>query len=98
MLWFTSVAGAASPEYAQYAMAAVLSAQQHAPSLVPVLIHGGEPDPRDAFAAWFRQHGTVVHHSLSLLPTFERVKQEDRRQFLINGKVCAVAKGRCIAL
>ena len=99
LLWFTSVAGAASAEYAEYAQAALLSAREHAPSLVPVLIHGGEPDPGDAFAAWFRrQGGTVVYHSLSLLPVFQGVEREDVRRFLIDGKVgCRTAGGAATA-
>ena len=65
VLWFMGLKSAEEADYSLYIKAAVLSAKEHAPSLVPVLIFQGAPN---SVTAWFERHGgTVLFHSLSFL-------------------------------
>lgn len=67
LLWFTAIGGAGGSEkldiYKKYVKAAMVSAVENAPSLVPNLVYDG---PNDTFVKWFTGAGGRVHnHKLS---------------------------------
>ncbi|PSC70643.1 Glycosyl transferase family 8 [Micractinium conductrix] len=79
MLWFTAIGGGdMSVEYQDYVKVALLSARQHAPSLLPVLIHSGSPT--DLTRWWQSFGGLAVHHRLSFLHAFEAGMPPGRRR------------------
>jgi hypothetical protein len=90
LLWFTCLGGRAADDpdsrYLQFLKAAVLSARRHAPSLVPVLIYGGQQP--DLVTRWFaEQGGTVVYHTLSFLPDLQRAGNESWSAKLVRMQV-----------
>lgn len=70
LLCLTAVAPTGCRRYAQ---AAVLSAQENSPNLVPILIFADQQPESDAntyhdMLNWFREHGCLVyHHRLTFL-------------------------------
>ena len=92
LLWFTCLGGAAAtPDYNHYIKflkVAVLSAKRHAPSLVPVLMYGGEPGPVTQWST--EQGGTVVYHTLSFLPELQKVANESWSAKLVRMQVCCL--------
>ncbi|GAB4814882.1 hypothetical protein N2152v2_001928 [Parachlorella kessleri] len=69
MLWFTAMGAGPHNDYEDFIQAALLSAKEHAPSLVPVLLFCGEPNE---LTRWFeRNGGTVIQHHASFLDEFD---------------------------
>ena len=55
------------------AKVAVLSAKEHSPNLIPVLLYGGSSGEASAAAheniLWYREQGGIVyHHNLTFMP------------------------------
>eukprot|EP00891_Asterochloris_glomerata_P008328 jgi/Astpho2/8328/Aster-x0354 len=81
MLWFTAQSSYTplDKDYWRYAQAAVLSAQENSPNLVPVLIFADQQPESDAntyhdMLNWFREHGCLVyHHRLTFLKDIQAV-------------------------
>lgn len=66
------------------AKVAVLSAQEHSPNLMPVMLYGGWSGPPDDAArkniVWFREQGEIVYsHNLTSMPDLQ-VGQEAQLQ------------------
>lgn len=85
LLWFTGIAGKTAADRMSYLQVSVLSAREHAPSLVPVLIYSGE---QDVLTKWFEQQGGyVVFHTLSFLDAFRSQTNDTWRDELMRVQV-----------
>ncbi|GAB4820965.1 hypothetical protein N2152v2_008011 [Parachlorella kessleri] len=81
LLWFMCLGPSPSAEQRRQVRAAVLSAQQHAPSLLPVLVHAGASE---RLADWLVGRGGVaVHHELSFLGLLKEVREARLRNGLL---------------
>lgn len=84
------VGGETSLDRLLYLQAALLSAREHAPSLVPLLIYSGAGSGGqggDNVTAWFEANGGhVVHHTLSFLPDFQRQPNATWRELLLRAE------------
>ena len=89
------IAGKTAADRVGYLQVALLSARQHAPSLVPVLVYSGQPD---GVTRWFEeQGGHVVYHTLSFLPQFEAQTNQTWREQLLRvqarARLCCAGGG-----
>lgn len=78
LFWFMAITSRSTLEYWRYAKVAVLSAKEHSPNLIPVLLYGGSsgrPSPAaDANLQWYREQGGIVyHHNLTFMSDLQAV-------------------------
>lgn len=72
------------------AKVAVLSAKEHSPNLIPVLLYGGSSGEASAAAheniLWYREQGGIVyHHNLTFMPDLKASKLAARHAHLKPG-------------
>lgn len=71
-------------EYWRYAKVAMLSAKEHSPNLIPVLLYGDSSGEASAAAhqniVWYREHGGIVyHHNLTFMSDLQGVANLELR-------------------
>ncbi|KAL0017739.1 hypothetical protein WJX77_009495 [Trebouxia sp. C0004] len=84
VFWFTAITSRSSLEYWRYAKVAVLSAKEHSPNLIPVLLYGGSSGvpslTGEANIHWYREQGGIVyHHNLTFMSDLQAVAEAGLR-------------------